>query len=56
MAILQMVDAVGGSETAGKLFDLFVGRTQLTDEQRANLESNYRDYVERIARLRAEQG
>lgn len=53
-AIIQMVEAIAGGTLAKAALDLFAGRATLTEEQKANLESNYRDYVERITRLKAE--
>ena len=54
-AILSMIDAVLGSETAQKVLALFKLSPALTDEQKANLDANYQDYVERIAARKADQ-
>lgn len=56
LAIVQAADAIAGSEIGKKLLGFLGNDAGLTDEQQANLEANYTDYLTRIARLRAELG
>lgn len=58
-AILQIVmhtEQLLGTDAAKGLISYFTTAYKLTPEQVANLDSNFRDYVERLARLRAESG
>lgn len=57
LALIQMADAIAGSAAAKALIGFFTGPSSaLTPEQKANLEANYQDYADRIAKLKTEIG
>lgn len=54
MAIVQAADAIAGSAIGKKLLGFLGQEAKLTPEQQANLDANYQDYADRIARLKTE--
>lgn len=54
LGVVTVADQLLGSATAKALLDYLGARYALSDEQRENLDANYRDYVMRMARLREE--
>lgn len=56
LAIVQAADAIAGSDVGKKLLGFLSQEAGLSDEQKANLDANYQDYADRIAKLRVELG
>ena len=54
MTILTMVDTIFGLDVTKQVLALFVQSPELTEEEKANLNSNFEDYANRKARLQAE--
>jgi hypothetical protein len=56
LQIAQMADALLGSEAGRVIIAALAKDRGLTQEQKDNLDRNYEDNVQRIARLKAELG
>lgn len=54
LTVVQIADAVLGSELAQKLLQYLSKDKGLTAEEIANLQANYDDYQKRMARLRGD--
>lgn len=54
-AVVQLADKLLGSATAKFLLNTLAARHELTPEQKANLDENYRSYIEQIAQLKRDQ-
>lgn len=52
--VVELTDRLLGSKAANSVMERLGADNNLTTEQMANLQANYRDYIERIARLKAE--